>query len=79
MHSWKPFRKLEDEVSLILYGNDEKPRYQIAVLDDPEVTLLSSFAVFIVPVGRFVFDGTCCCTLLFEQSVYVCVIRCSQN
>ncbi|CAG9538654.1 unnamed protein product [Cercopithifilaria johnstoni] len=45
-------KKLEDEVNLTLHGNDEKPRYQIAVLDDPEVNELNSFAVFIVPVGR---------------------------
>uniref|UniRef100_A0A0R3RJN4 Methyltransf_11 domain-containing protein n=1 Tax=Elaeophora elaphi TaxID=1147741 RepID=A0A0R3RJN4_9BILA len=45
-------KKLEDEVSLTLHGSDEKPRYQIAVLDDPEVSELCSFAVFIVPVGR---------------------------
>ncbi|EFO17014.2 hypothetical protein LOAG_11489 [Loa loa] len=45
-------KKLEYEVNLILHGDDEKPRYQIAVLDDPRVNVLSSFAVFIVPVGR---------------------------
>ncbi|MCP9265457.1 hypothetical protein DINM_020764 [Dirofilaria immitis] len=44
--------KLDDEVSIILHGNNEKPRYRIAVHDDPEITVLSSFAVFIVPVGR---------------------------
>lgn len=46
------FRKLEDEVTLVLHGINEKPRYQIAVLDDPDVSVLNSFAVFIVPVGR---------------------------
>uniref|UniRef100_A0AAF5PJ06 Spermine/spermidine synthase n=1 Tax=Wuchereria bancrofti TaxID=6293 RepID=A0AAF5PJ06_WUCBA len=45
-------KKLEHEVNLILHGNDEKPRYRIAVLDDPKVSELCSFAVFIVPVGR---------------------------
>ncbi|OZC10520.1 methyltransferase domain protein [Onchocerca flexuosa] len=45
-------KKLDEEVSIILHGDNEKPRYRIAVHDDPEVTVLSSFAVFIVPVGR---------------------------
>ncbi|VDK85787.1 unnamed protein product [Litomosoides sigmodontis] len=45
-------KKLENEVSLVLYGSDETPRYHLAVLDDPEVDVLNSFAVFIVPVGR---------------------------
>ncbi|KAL3983093.1 Methyltransferase domain family protein [Acanthocheilonema viteae] len=44
--------KLEDEVTLILHDNDEKPRYHIAVLDDTEADVLNSYAVFIVPVGR---------------------------
>uniref|UniRef100_A0A915Q740 Methyltransferase type 11 domain-containing protein n=1 Tax=Setaria digitata TaxID=48799 RepID=A0A915Q740_9BILA len=45
-------KKLDEEVSMILHDSDEKPRYRIAVLDDPEVNVLNSFAVFIVPVGR---------------------------
>ncbi|VBB31719.1 unnamed protein product [Acanthocheilonema viteae] len=55
LNSYMPFflkRKLEDEVTLILHDNDEKPRYHIAVLDDTEADVLNSYAVFIVPVGR---------------------------
>ncbi|VDN06065.1 unnamed protein product [Thelazia callipaeda] len=44
--------KLCDEVSIVLYGHDEKPRYKVAVADDLTAKTINSFAVFIVPLGR---------------------------
>lgn len=45
-------RKLEEEVSISICGQDDRPRYDIVFCDDPELSTIYLYAVLIVPLGR---------------------------
>ena len=46
------FRCLRDEVTLTLNDRLGQPRYIFTILDDPTLTTLLTYGVFIVPHGR---------------------------